>query len=153
MKLSRSIAYAVHATRLLSEFQPGKTVTCRELAARGHMPERFLLQILRNLVTHGVLRSTRGVKGGYTLLKVPEKISLLEIVESVDGPVTFDLTGRDGDLGSLGVTLHQLEEGVREKLSSLKLSDLGPLVAEFAPTVAPYMDPEYCLEAEAVPSI
>jgi Rrf2 family protein len=118
------------------------------------MPERFLLQILRNLVTHGVLRSTRGVKGGYTLLKVPEKISLLEIVEAVDGPVTFDLTGREEELASLSVTLHQLEEGVREKLSTLKLSELGPLVEEeVPPKAAPLTSPEYNPQVEPVSSL
>ena len=48
------------------------------------MPERFLLQILRRLVTQGVLRSTRGIEGGYALSKPPSQITLLDIVESFD---------------------------------------------------------------------
>jgi DNA-binding IscR family transcriptional regulator len=85
---------------------------------------------------------------------VPEKISLLEIVEAVDGPVTFDLTGREEELASLSVTLHQLEEGVREKLSTLKLSELGPLVEEeVPPKAAPLTSPEYNPQVEPVSSL
>ena len=51
------------------------------------MPERFLLQILRVLVTHGILKSTRGVEGGYSLSRSPEAISLLEVIEAIDGPL------------------------------------------------------------------
>ena len=52
------------------------------------MPERFLLQVLRSLVTHGILRSTRGVEGGDSLQKPPEEVSLLEVIEAVEGPLT-----------------------------------------------------------------
>ena len=51
------------------------------------MPERFLLQVLRSLVTHGILRSTRGVEGGYSLVRPPEEVNLLEVIEAVDGPI------------------------------------------------------------------
>ena len=51
------------------------------------MPERFLLQVLRNLVTHGVLQSSRGVEGGYFLGRYSAGISLLEIIEAIDGPL------------------------------------------------------------------
>ena len=49
------------------------------------MPERFLLQILRNLVTANLLRSTRGVDGGYLLAVPARDISLLDIVEAIEG--------------------------------------------------------------------
>ena len=67
MKLSRTVAYAVRATLQLAQNPSDSPVPCSKLASDGNMPERFLLQILRNLVTHGILRSTRGVDGGYTL--------------------------------------------------------------------------------------
>ena len=65
MKLSRTVAYAVRATLQLAQLEADGPVPCSKLANEGKMPERFLLQILRNLVTHGILRSTRGVDGGY----------------------------------------------------------------------------------------
>ena len=59
MKLSRTVAYAVRATLQLAQLEADGPVPCSKLANEGKMPERFLLQILRNLVTHGILRSTR----------------------------------------------------------------------------------------------
>src|ERR1700687_5384355 len=87
MKLSRTVAYAIYATLQLAQSKSGVPVPCSHLAAEGHMPERFLLQILRHLVTHGILHSTRGVDGGYALERKPEEISLLEIIEAIDGPL------------------------------------------------------------------
>src|SRR5580698_8195016 len=86
MKLSRTVAYAVQATVRLAHSDSGIPVPCSQLAAEGHMPERFLLQILRHLVTHGILNSTRGVDGGYALERNAEDISLLDIIEAIDGP-------------------------------------------------------------------
>ena len=65
MKLSRTVTYALQATIQLARLDGAPTpIPCSRLAAEGRMPERFLLQVLRNLVTHGILQSTRGVGGG-----------------------------------------------------------------------------------------
>ena len=87
MKLSRTVSYAVRATLQLAQSDPSTPVPCSKLASEGDMPERFLLQILRMLVTHGILRSTRGVDGGYALTKPADQISLLEVIEAIDGPL------------------------------------------------------------------
>src|SRR4026208_1061980 len=87
MKFSRTVSYAVQAVLQLSQLDPHTPVPCSRLASEGKMPERFLLQILRNLVTHGILRSARGVDGGYALLRPPEEITLLDLVEAIEGPL------------------------------------------------------------------
>ena len=76
MKLSRTVRYAVQAAVQLAQSDPAQPVPCSRLAADGHMPERFLLQILRSLVTHGILRSSRGVDGGYVLDRSADDVSL-----------------------------------------------------------------------------
>jgi Rrf2 family protein len=69
VKLSRTASYALQAVLQLAQSDAsGYPVPCSRLAAEGKMPERFLLQILRSLVTHGILGSTRGVDGGYVRL-------------------------------------------------------------------------------------
>src|SRR6187397_745177 len=95
MKLSRTVSYAVRATLQLAELEAEGPVPCSRLAADGKMPERFLLQILRNLVTHGILRSTRGVDGGYSLVRPADQISLLEVIEAIEGP--FDTSQEVGE--------------------------------------------------------
>ena len=89
MKISRTTGYALQAALQLAKAEPGTPLPCSQLAHDGRMPERFLLQILRNLVTHGVLQSTRGVDGGYCLKRSPEETSLLDVVEAVEGPLSF----------------------------------------------------------------
>jgi Rrf2 family protein len=88
MKLSRTAGYALQATLQLAQAGSLTPVPCSQLAAEGGMPERFLLQILRNLVTHGILHSARGVDGGYTLDRPPDQISILQVIEAVDGPLS-----------------------------------------------------------------
>src|SRR5213076_1140230 len=95
MKLSRTVAYALQATLQLAENNSHLPVPSSQLAAQGHMPERFLLQILRHLVTHGILHSTRGVDGGYSLDRKPEDISLLDVIEAIDGPLNATLPAND----------------------------------------------------------
>src|SRR5213080_982049 len=96
MKLSRTVSYAVRATLQLAQLSQQGPVPCSKLASDGKMPERFLLQILRNLVTHGILRSTRGVDGGYTLVRPADQISLLEVIEAIEDPYDAALEVGDG---------------------------------------------------------
>jgi Rrf2 family protein len=139
MKLSRTVAYAVQATLQLAQSKSGAPVPCSHLAAEGHMPERFLLQILRHLVTHGILHSTRGVDGGYTLERKPEEISLLDVIEAIDGPLITMLPGSQGNPLSqsevnLREALEQVTSNSRRQLQAIKLSDLlgTPALAEMA---------------------
>jgi Rrf2 family transcriptional regulator, cysteine metabolism repressor len=128
MKVSRTIAYAIHATLQLSAGERGVPVPCSQLASEGQMPERFLLQILRSLVTHGLLRSTRGVEGGYCLARPPEQISLRDIVESFDNPLTPSVPMLDGlsieVTKRLMTTLGHASTAAREELEKLTLADL-----------------------------
>jgi Rrf2 family protein len=129
MKLSRTVAYAVQATLQLAQSKSGVPVPCSHLAAEGHMPERFLLQVLRHLVTHGVLHSTRGVDGGYSLERKPDEISLLDVIEAIDGPLSATLPSNNGnELSSVDLRLREALEKVtnnsRRQLQAIKLSDL-----------------------------
>jgi Rrf2 family protein len=92
------------------------------------MPERFLLQILRNLVNHGILRSTRGVDGGYALTRPPEQVSLLELIEAIEGPLDGNPASMDGmpidSQNRLREALGQVTSMSRRQLESIKLSQL-----------------------------
>lgn len=128
MKLSRTVVYAVRATIQLAQGSQGEPVPCSKLAAEGKMPERFLLQILRNLVTHGILRSTRGVEGGYALTRPPESISLLDVIEAIDGPYgnggLADEMVTDDSQPKLSEALKSVTETSRRQLGAIKVSQL-----------------------------
>ena len=127
MKLSRTVAYAVRATIQLAQNPSETPVPCSKLASKGKMPERFLLQILRNLVTHGVLRSTRGVDGGYTLTRAPEEISLLDVIEAIEGPMDAGDPAEglpEASQGKLQRALREITATSRQQLEAIKFSQL-----------------------------
>jgi Rrf2 family protein len=130
MKLSRTVAYALQATLQLAQSGNHSPVPCSRLADEGKMPERFLLQILRSLVAHGILCSTRGVDGGYTLDRIPENISLLEIIEAIEGPLTPVIPAAGwlsaGSKAKLEGALASITETTRKELEAIKLAHLLP---------------------------
>ena len=128
MRMSRASAYAVSAVLQLADSPPGVPIPCSQLAKTGEMPERFLLQVLRNLVNHGLLKSTRGVDGGYYLLRSPGEITLLHIVEATDGPLTPTVPPLDGITEVSREKLHHMLQDITadtcRRLAGVKLSDL-----------------------------
>ena len=128
MKLSRTVAYAVRATLQLAKSDSATPVPCSQLAAQGNMPERFLLQILRSLVTHGILRSTRGVDGGYSLVRSPDEVSLLEVIEAIEGPLNTGEPVTEGMSEESQKRLHEalrtVTDNSRRQLEAIKLSQL-----------------------------
>lgn len=128
MKISRTVSYAVQAAIQLAKTDSSEPVPCSQLASAGKMPERFLLQILRNLVTHGILRSTRGVDGGYSLTRSPEHVSLLEVIEAIEGPMdgrSAEMMGMPDDAQlKLQCALKEVTSTARQQLEAIKLSQL-----------------------------
>jgi Rrf2 family protein len=79
--------YALAALVELSGYGDRGPVPIGELARRREIPAQFLEQLFATLRRAGVLRSQRGVKGGYLFARPPEEITVLELVELLDGPV------------------------------------------------------------------
>jgi len=115
------------------------------------MPERFLLQILRNLVTHGILRSSRGVDGGYTLIKAPEDVSLLDIIEAIEGPMSQSDALGEGfseETGTrLNAALTEVTDTARRQLEAITFSQL--LKAPEPPSVSDEQDAGGSTEGES----
>lgn len=128
MKLSRTVAYALQATMQLAQSGSKVPVPCSQIAAQGEMPERFLLQVLRSLVTHGVLQSTRGVDGGYMLIRAAEEITLLDVIEAIDGPVNAHLplqgTIDPAFQENLKQAMHLVNDTTRRQLAAISIASL-----------------------------
>ncbi|HEX4131906.1 MAG TPA: Rrf2 family transcriptional regulator [Pirellulales bacterium] len=136
--MSRTVMYAVQAALQLAQSDGSRPIPCSQIANQGQMPERFLLQILRSLVTHGILHSTRGVDGGYGLDRSPAEISLLDIIEAVEGPlVSLPLEGGSEELQiRLNDAVCGVNALVSRELGSIKLSHL------LAPAVVNNSEPQ-----------
>jgi len=130
MKLSRTVAYALQATVKLAELDSAEPVPCKCLATEGRLPERFLVQILRSLVGCGILKSTRGVQGGYRLARSPAEVSVLEVIEAIDGPMActgpFEDVLSDSVRARLESALADAAELSRRQLASVTLAHLLP---------------------------
>jgi Rrf2 family protein len=114
----------------LSDSPASPPVPCSQLAQLGDMPERFLLQVLRNLVNDGLLKSTRGVDGGYRLAKPLSQITLLDIVEAIDGPIQPELPQIGGLMPQsqkkLAEALGDIAADAKKRLAAVTLSQLKP---------------------------
>ena len=128
MRISRASAYAVNAVIQLAEGPSKVPLPCSQLSKNGDMPERFLLQVLRNLVNHGLLKSIRGVDGGYYLVKSPSDVSLLDVVEATDGPLTAMIPPLDGlskaSQDKVSSALKDIAKESVKRLGKIKISDL-----------------------------
>jgi Rrf2 family iron-sulfur cluster assembly transcriptional regulator len=87
--LSRPCTYAIRALTYLAMQPPGKLTGSREISDSEGVPNSFLCKILLDLRRKRLLRSYKGTGGGYELALPPDKISLLMIVEAIEGEVSF----------------------------------------------------------------
>lgn len=90
MRLNQATDYAMRAVLYLSGLPPGQVTEARLISEKEHIPMRFLLKILRVLAGAGLVHSYRGVNGGYSLARKPENITMLDVVEAVEGPITIN---------------------------------------------------------------
>lgn len=87
MRITLEADYAVRIIDFLARAR--KRVAAREIAEHTGVTLRFTLKILRELSEAGLVCSYKGVKGGYALSREPEKISMKDVIEAVDGPITI----------------------------------------------------------------
>ena len=93
LSITTKSPYAVAALAELGRSGDDGPVPIGELARRREIPVQFLEQLFAALRRAGLLRSYRGVKGGYSFARAPETITVLEVVELLDGAVGADAEG------------------------------------------------------------
>jgi Rrf2 family transcriptional regulator, cysteine metabolism repressor len=86
LSITTKSPYAVRALAELARSGAAGPVPIGELARRRDIPVQFLEQLFAVLRRAGVLKSQRGVKGGYSFARDPSNVTVLEIVELLDGP-------------------------------------------------------------------
>ena len=85
LELTKRADYAIRAVLALSRAADGQRLSVRRIAADERIPERFLPLVMGDLVRAGLVEGTVGRSGGYRLAKPSAEISLLEVVEAVEG--------------------------------------------------------------------
>src|SRR2546421_12596701 len=88
VKVSTRGDYAARALLSLALHESERPTSVKEIAERTNLPQPYLEQILLAVKGAGLVRSKRGVGGGYVLARDPKEITLAEILAAVDGPLT-----------------------------------------------------------------
>ncbi|MFH1615425.1 MAG: Rrf2 family transcriptional regulator [Planctomycetota bacterium] len=91
MKISRSTGYALVAVGYIAQYYKDGAVLAARISKEYDIPLEYLLKILQQLVRANVLRSKRGPRGGFFLARPAENITMLEIIEAVDGPMVTSM--------------------------------------------------------------
>jgi Rrf2 family protein len=97
LSITTKSPYALSALVELHRLQASGPVPIAELARRREIPVQFLEQLFASLRRAGILRSQRGVKGGYTLARPASEVTVLELVEVLDGAFGAGATGVFGE--------------------------------------------------------
>ncbi len=139
LELTRRGDYAVRAMIALAASDGPGLRSVPRIAERMAIPPRFLPQVMRDLVVAGLVESGTGRAGGYRLARPASEISLLEVVEAIEGD-TRRLTcvlrggpcGRDGYC-AVHSTFAGVQDAVREQLSQVSLASVAEVFASFPP--------------------
>ena len=130
MQLSRASRHVLQALVHLARERPGVWVTAQEIGRAEGLPDKFLRMLLGRLVKARVVRSVTGANGGYSLARPAKDITLLEIIEAVDGPIHGEApTIRAGGATALDTRLQDVSDGaavlLREWLAEVTLAELA----------------------------
>jgi Rrf2 family protein len=90
MQITRQADYAVRAVLYLAQLGEERRAATSQIAQEQQIPPSFLAKIVSQLSVAGLLQTSRGARGGVSLARPAEKISLLEVVEAIDGPILLN---------------------------------------------------------------
>jgi len=140
LRLSKKADYALIAMKHLANKDTGPTSSCaREIAEHYDIPIELMAKVLQRLVRTGLLVSTQGTRGGYTLSRPSALISVADVVEAIDGPFTVTACSSDkhdcDQFGKCSVRgpLWQIRERIVQTLGMVTLADMA---SDHEPTFA-----------------
>jgi Rrf2 family protein len=90
IRLTKAGEYGLRAVRYLVENGDEVRVSIGDISNEKNIPEPFLRKLFKPLVQQGIINSTRGVAGGVRLARKPEEITVLEVVEALEGPLALN---------------------------------------------------------------
>ncbi len=130
MKLTRASSYALQAVAYLAgQNKKNEPLASHIVAQKRGIPERFLLKVLKPLVSANILLSIKGPNGGYRLARAPADISMLDILEAVDGPIRGHAPLSSQEVNGVHRKLDQIcqqsAESLRKQLGKVKVSELA----------------------------
>ncbi len=136
MRWTKATRFALHAALELAR-AGGERVTTQQIAETYEISLNHLAKVMGHLVRAGVARGVRGVGGGYRLARDPGDVTLLDVIEAVEGPPPTGCSVRDDGKPcrspcALRVVLDELEDHAVERLRAVTLAEVAGLAAKGA---------------------
>jgi Rrf2 family protein len=131
LRLSKKSDYALMAMKHLAVKSDIATISAREIAAEYGIPIELMAKVLQRLARRGLLISTQGTRGGYRLAKPTSSISVADIIEAIDGPLTVTACSTHddhcGQYAKCNVRdpLWRIKDRILEALSTCSLAEIA----------------------------
>ncbi len=146
MRLTRGADYGTRGIVRLAKMAPSSVALVSDIAAAEGLPESYLAKIFQDLTKGGIVRSHRGAKGGFSLARSAEQITLRQIIEAIEGPIAFNrcLASSEGCECSGTCPIYPvLAKAQKELLATLDGTTLHDLaISKNALPAAPVMVPD-----------
>jgi Rrf2 family transcriptional regulator, cysteine metabolism repressor len=137
LRLSKKVEYALIAMMDLAKNSETDPITTKSLASTYQIPQELLGKVMQSLTKNGLLNSVQGVKGGYILGDDPEKIKLMQIIEVLEGPISFTSCGYQDELDDCSCDLFStctikspmeiIQNELEKYFSGISLKDLNKM--------------------------
>ena len=130
MKISTKGRYGLRILIDLATHDTGKPRMLKDIAQSQQISEKYLSRLVIDLRRAKLVRSVRGVNGGFHLAKLPEKVTLLEVLEAMEGPISIVECVRSPEkcerrsLCPVADIWRQLNDGIRELTAKITLTDI-----------------------------
>jgi Rrf2 family protein len=132
LRLSKKADYALIAMKHLALSRDGAvSVSAREIAEQYDIPLELMAKVLQRLVRSGLLVSTQGTRGGYTLQRASDSISVADVIQAIDGPFTVTACSTDDhdceqfQKCSIRDPLWRLRERIVQALGTVSVAELA----------------------------
>ena len=140
MQITRQADYALRAMLYLAQLEPNKRAATSQIAQEQRIPPSFLAKIISQLSIAGLIHTSRGARGGVSMARPPEAISVLEVVESIDGPITLNECSQSAGACPFGENcpLRDLWCGTQNELvERLRKTTFGQILEQMKPVAQP----------------
>lgn len=129
MRVSTSVAYGLLAVGYIAQHKDERIILSDRVAEKYNIPLEYLLRIMQQLVRRQILKSKRGPGGGFSLGRPLNKITMLEVVEAIDGPMDRPLgleehAAKDRFAINVSKAYDKAVGQTRSVLKKVKISDL-----------------------------
>lgn len=120
MQITRETDYAMRCVLYLTG-QPHKIVMVEEISREMATPKSFIAKILQKLVRGGIVKSFRGVKGGFQLNRASKDINLLDVIEAIEGSIALNACAVDSSVCGFSKTcgVHAVWVTLRREVNDL----------------------------------